>query len=163
MRRQLERTLHDAYADGLISEDTFVVRMGAVVDARLLDVRSLVGDLRFRRPAGRLRSSLSRRLTAISDRIDAFFGDPAPEVLLALDWAAGPDELLIGRDPRCDVVLTAPSVSRRHARVVLRDGHWVLQDLASTNGTLLNGHEIGRCELRPGDHLDLGAVRLRVD
>ena len=63
----------------------------------------------------------------------------------------------------CDVVLDDLSVSRRHARLVFRDGHWVIQDLESTNGTRVNGVRVGRCELHPGDHVDVGDERLRID
>jgi pilus assembly protein CpaF len=71
--------------------------------------------------------------------------------------------LLVGRHHACDVVLPESSVSRRHARLVFRDGTWVVQDLESTNGTIVNGVRVGRCALRPGDHLILGDAHLRID
>jgi pSer/pThr/pTyr-binding forkhead associated (FHA) protein len=83
--------------------------------------------------------------------------------LLALDWSGNQDQLLVGRDPGCDVVLAEPTVSRRHAQLFFRAGSWTVQDLESTNGTLLNGKRVGRCEVRPGDRLILGLERLRVD
>jgi pilus assembly protein CpaF len=86
-----------------------------------------------------------------------------PEVLLALDWTGEQTELLIGRHYSCDVVLADHSVSRKHARVIFRDGGWILQDLDSTNGTTVNGATVGRCALQPGDQLVLGTERLRVD
>jgi pSer/pThr/pTyr-binding forkhead associated (FHA) protein len=61
------------------------------------------------------------------------------------------------------VVLVELSVSRLHARLVFRDGSWILQDLESTNGTIVNGVLVGRCALRPGDRLLLGKARLRID
>jgi predicted component of type VI protein secretion system len=84
-------------------------------------------------------------------------------VLLALDWTGGQESLLLGRHAECDVVLSDPSVSRRHARLFFRDGSWFLQDLGSTNGTVINGVSIGRCELRPGDRLIIGNERLEID
>jgi pSer/pThr/pTyr-binding forkhead associated (FHA) protein len=84
-------------------------------------------------------------------------------VLLALDWSSGQSELIIGRHRGCDVVLSNLAVSRRHARLVFRDGNWVLQDLQSTNGTAVNGMTVGRCELRPGDHVVLGDQHLKID
>jgi pSer/pThr/pTyr-binding forkhead associated (FHA) protein len=86
-----------------------------------------------------------------------------PPLLLALDWSGGRRELVLGRHHGCDVVLSNPGVSRLHARLVFRDGSWVLQDLQSTNGTTVNGVRVGRCELRPGDHLVLGDEHLKVD
>lgn len=84
-------------------------------------------------------------------------------MLLALDWSGQQSDLLIGRHQACDVVLEAPSVSRRHARLVFRDHRWIVQDLHSTNGTVVNGTRVGRCELRPGDALLLGDERLTID
>lgn len=54
---------------------------------------------------------------------------------LALDWSGAISELILGRRRDCDVVLSDPGVSRRHARLFFRDGSWVLEDLDSTNGT----------------------------
>ena len=84
-------------------------------------------------------------------------------MLLALDWDGGDDDLLVGRHPSCDIVLDDLSVSRRHARLRFRDGHWVLQDLQSTNGTLVNRARVVRCQLQPGDEVHVGTVRLLVD
>ena len=88
---------------------------------------------------------------------------PQPATLLALDWTGGRDELLVGRHDICDVVVGHPSVSRRHARLSFRDGHWVLRDLDSTNGTRVNGRRVVRCRLEPGDRLSLGSAELLVD
>lgn len=163
VRRKLEQTLSAAYADGLISEQTLTFRTAELSASRLIDVKRLVGDLRLRRPRTSPRERMSHRVTAIVTHLHALLSEPGPVMLLALDPVPEPHELTIGRDPCCDVVLSDPSVSRRHARVMLRQGRWVLQDLASTNGTLLNGRRVGRCEVRPGDRLSLGKARLRVD
>ena len=72
-------------------------------------------------------------------------------------------DALVGRHAACDVVLEHPSVSRRHARLSFRDGHWVLRDLDSTNGTRINGRPVVRCRLEPGDRLRLGSAELLVD
>jgi hypothetical protein len=67
-----------------------------------------------------------------------------------------PAGLLVGRHLGCDIVLDDLSVSRRHARLRFRDGHWVLQDLQSTNGTLVNRAPVVRCQLQPGDEVHVG-------
>ena len=64
--------------------------------------------------------------------------------------------LFLGRDETCDFVVDDSSVSRRHARVYVdgspgRPSRVVLQDLGSTNGTLVNGTEIERVDLKHGD------------
>lgn len=70
----------------------------------------------------------------------------------------------IGRDSHADLVLLDPSVSRRHCKVrqMGRD-RWALEDLASSNGTFVNGEKVRRAELHPGDILQLGSRRFRVE
>ena len=69
--------------------------------------------------------------------------------------------LLIGRSPRCDLVLTDPTVSRRHAELVRSDDGWVVRDLSSTNGTRVNGWRVRRAAVALDDELTLGAQKLR--
>jgi pSer/pThr/pTyr-binding forkhead associated (FHA) protein len=66
----------------------------------------------------------------------------------------------IGRAVECDIVITSKRVSREHARLV-RDGRRVmLEDLGSTNGTLLNDERILEpMELRDGDMISVGDVK----
>ncbi len=76
-------------------------------------------------------------------------------------------EVVIGRDPSCQVVLDAMTyrmVSRRHAVVrPLSDSpdskfSWLLCDLNSANGTYLNGQRLQGCqELHSGDRISLGS------
>jgi predicted component of type VI protein secretion system len=102
---------------------------------------------------------------AFARRVEELFGGDSEDtgVLLALDWGGDCHELLIGRHSSCDLVVSDPSVSRRHARLVFRDHGWILQDLDSTNGTRVNGVRVGRSELRPGDRLAIGEARLTID
>ncbi|MEM7247766.1 MAG: diguanylate cyclase, partial [Acidobacteriota bacterium] len=66
-------------------------------------------------------------------------------------------ELLIGRCSTAGLHLFDESVSRRHARVVSTDdGRILLEDLGSTNGTLLNGQPIQSSELTDGDKIQVG-------
>lgn len=159
-RREIARTLNAAYASGLLSQETYTLRIDRLLRRRLIDPMSLIGDLSFRAQDG-WRTRILEVKTAVENWRAFRRGDQ--ELLLALDWTGEPGELVIGRHYACDVVLTDPRVSRRHARIVFRDGGWVLQDLASTNGTTVNGATVGRCVLRPGDRLVLGSERLRVD
>lgn len=62
----------------------------------------------------------------------------------------------IGRESTNDVVLDRDSVSRRHARIALRNGERVLVDLGSTNGTYVNDRQIEEHRLRSGDQLKVG-------
>jgi len=164
-RRQLARKLTAAYADGLISEETLACRLDHVLRGRIIDPRGLVGDLDFRASRSALRTRLSSTVSNVLDHIGSMLGDEAAEActLLALDWGGERQELLVGRHRGCDIVLSDLSVSRRHARLIFRDGKWVVQDLDSTNGTIVNGRRVGRCEVRPGDRVFIGEERLRID
>lgn len=164
-RRRLTRTLNAAYADGLISEQTFARRLDQVLKARLINPQELVGDLHLRTSDPSMSARLAARLnTVLGHLADAFdHRTRKPPTLLALDSTGDQPELLLGRDLSCDVRLPDLTVSRRHARLICRDGRWVIQDLESTNGTIVNGRRVGRCEVRPGDDVKLGDERLRID
>lgn len=56
------------------------------------------------------------------------------------DKLQGRDRIVIGRDPSSDVVLDDPRVSRRHAEIFRKGNELWVKDLASTNGTFLNGN-----------------------
>jgi len=74
------------------------------------------------------------------------------------------EELTIGRAPGCAVPLPSDNfVSLVHARVFRRDdGYWV-EDLGSTNGTLVNGRRMnGAAPLRRGDRLQVGRTVLEL-
>jgi len=63
----------------------------------------------------------------------------------------------IGRDAmQNDIALDDSAMSRQHAKVKLEDGQFVLYDLASTNGTFVNGERIYRHVLADGDRITIG-------
>ncbi|MHB2022943.1 MAG: FhaA domain-containing protein, partial [Mycobacteriales bacterium] len=70
------------------------------------------------------------------------------------------DRIVLGRSPDCDLQLTDPGVSRRHAELRLLDGVFVLEDLGSTNGTLVNNVPVGDRQLVSGDRIRLGSTTL---
>ncbi|MGO9752914.1 MAG: FHA domain-containing protein [Solirubrobacteraceae bacterium] len=163
-QRQIASVLKAAYANGLLSQDTFLQRTDQLLGGGVIDPIRLVGDLNLRRT----RTPLADAAAAIADLIGRIArpseADALPTFnLLALDWTGVQNEMLIGRHRGCDVVLSDLSVSRRHARLVFRDGRWILQDLDSTNGTQVNGCRVGRYELRPGDHIAFGDKHLVID
>ncbi|MFZ5444159.1 MAG: FHA domain-containing protein [Myxococcota bacterium] len=73
-----------------------------------------------------------------------------------VDAAALERGVLIGRDPRCDVVIANQTVSRVHAALLLIDGDAVLADAGSTNGLWRAGVEVGVAALRERAELELG-------
>lgn len=70
-------------------------------------------------------------------------------------------ENLLGRDPDARVYVDHPSVSRRHAQILIRPNHAILEDLNSRNGTFLEGRRIGTpTEIHHGAIIGLGPITL---
>ena len=74
------------------------------------------------------------------------------EVLLDRDW------LVIGRGRSADVVLAEATISRAHAAIGFDAGRFFVQDLGSTNGTLINGARSDRQDVKDGDELRMGRL-----
>jgi pSer/pThr/pTyr-binding forkhead associated (FHA) protein len=68
--------------------------------------------------------------------------------------------VVIGRDQTATIQVDDRRASRLHARVVVEGSDFVLQDLESTNGTLVNEKRVTRHVLTNGDVVRIGAVRL---
>ncbi|MGB0645598.1 MAG: FHA domain-containing protein, partial [Bradymonadia bacterium] len=65
-------------------------------------------------------------------------------------------EITIGRGSEHDMVLDEDMVSRAHARISTFDGKVTLEDLGSTNGTLVNGEKVSVITLNPRDQILIG-------
>lgn len=72
---------------------------------------------------------------------------------------------VIGRLPDPDVhfVIQSDGVSRRHAMLERHESGWVIFDLGSTNGLLVNGSFVAGAPIHPGDMISLGPVLLVVE
>ena len=75
----------------------------------------------------------------------------------------GEAPLVIGRMPECDVALSDPNVSRKHAEVRRQGTGFVLVDLGSTNGTRVNGAVVKDRLLNDADEITVGATKLRFE
>jgi len=166
--------LQSRFAEGRLSQETFLYRMDAALNAKdRNELSELFTDLpvRTRRKASeRLRERLTLLRMALTGR-----PDPstqllrAPKAKLGLPQASLPPlplppqndrRFTIGRAMACDFTLADLSVSRWHARLY-RDGdeHWLLSDLGSTNGTRLNGWRVTTgVPVKPGDQVSFGSI-----
>src|SRR5689334_5683348 len=73
-------------------------------------------------------------------------------------------EINVGRVQGNDLMLPKGNVSKRHARLLFRDGRVIVTDLKSTNGTYVNGRKIAQATLvREGDKIYVGDFVLRVE
>ena len=71
--------------------------------------------------------------------------------------------VVVGTDPGADIVVADPGVSHRHASLAPVEGGITVEDLGSTNGTLVNGTRVtGSQELQAGDRVQVGATVLEV-
>jgi S-DNA-T family DNA segregation ATPase FtsK/SpoIIIE len=79
-------------------------------------------------------------------------------------FTVGRGGLVVGRDQTVDLTLADPAVSSRHARLAPTDEGLVLDDLGSTNGTLVDGHRVaGATLVRPGSLVEIGSSLLSVE
>jgi pSer/pThr/pTyr-binding forkhead associated (FHA) protein len=73
------------------------------------------------------------------------------------------DELVIGRGPKCQIVLDDSYVSQMHARLFSKGDLYMVEDLGSTNGTYLNRRKVtAPTELRRGDQVKIGKTVLEM-
>jgi pSer/pThr/pTyr-binding forkhead associated (FHA) protein len=71
-------------------------------------------------------------------------------------------EIVIGRSSELDMVLVEDMVSRRHSKITVAQEQIFIQDLASTNGTFVNGEKIKRARLNEGDRILIGTSIIKL-
>jgi adenylate cyclase len=70
--------------------------------------------------------------------------------------------LVVGRRESCDIVLRWTNVSGAHCELSLVDGFWYVKDLASSNGTKVNGTRVAERRLDPGDTLSIARHEFEI-
>jgi len=139
-------------------------------DSSLLDKDSLYkllteGYLKDRRSGSRDLSPMAETAVA-EERIKK--KPRLPSVALSVE--SGPNQgdnftvtlpCSIGRKD-CDLILNDRLISRRHAELKIVDNKLVIEDLVSTNGTMVNGKKVTRKQLAPNDLIAIGPTSLRV-
>lgn len=97
----------------------------------------------------------------LSDALAGQIGNTAGELIMPdgvrvpLGWST-----VIGRSSNANIQLDDAEVSLSHARIQFHDGLYEVQDLGSTNGTLVNGQFIGLCPLQDGDVITVAQWQL---
>jgi FHA domain/DUF1707 SHOCT-like domain len=156
--------LGERFAEGRLTHDTFVHRVEAALKARdRHDLAQVLADLPTARGLGsRLLTYGQRGWAAVTRGMPRAF-PAAPRFPLLMFPSGDRRRFTIGRDAACDLVLPHPSVSRWHAGLKRGVTGWMLDDLGSTNGTLLNGWRVREpVPVQPGDQVSFGAVTFIV-
>ena len=71
-------------------------------------------------------------------------------------------EITIGRSKKSDIHLNNLGVSKKHARIIRKDGIYFIEDLQSTNGTFLQEEQIQRALLSGDDIITIGKYSLVI-
>jgi DNA-binding NtrC family response regulator len=103
-------------------------------------------------------------------------GSPLPEAVFTLTVTAGqdagaavrldgsqPSRVLIGQSPACELRLSDPLASRRHAALEIAGQHLRIKDLGSTNGTVVDGLSVIEANLQGGETLRIGGSTILVE
>ena len=72
-------------------------------------------------------------------------------------------EITIGRVQDNDVTVEDVAASSHHCKVIHKEDQYIIRDLGSTNGTLLNGMEVAQSHLNPGDMITVGSIEMKID
>lgn len=132
-----------------------IVRTQSFIERRVLDNIAPVADKR--------RHGVSTFLRK---------GDEGREMHWVVSAETGPlsglsyavhEPIVLGRALECDLAVVSPHISRQHAKLEATDGHLYIEDLGSSNGTMINGKRCsGRQQLRHDDELRFHDIIFRV-
>lgn len=74
------------------------------------------------------------------------------------DFPLAGSRVVVGRSNNCDLRIPLSSVSRQHCALEIEGDELTVQDLGSSNGTILNDNRVQQSTLEPGDELVIGPV-----
>ncbi len=160
-RDEIVDELRERFAEGRLTQDSFLRRVDAAQQARQqAELRLLVADLPHRRRNRRLIEAAGN----LRRSAQALLASGLRPALTVLVLPSGEQRrFTIGREQACDMTLYEETVSRWHAALERGPGGWLLTDLGSTNGTRVNGWRVnGRVRVRPGDRVTFGALTVVI-
>ena len=166
---QRPKVVDKADLHGRIWPDTHVV--DANLNVLIAEIRRALED--SPREAKYIRTAHAIGYAFCSDAVEEPDRPAAPKAAPVRFWLVWNERVIvleegdhiIGRDPECTVWLDASGVSRRHARlrIVRGDEAVLIQDLGSTNGTLVGNAPItGEVRLTDGAEIQIGSVQLKL-
>ncbi len=105
------------------------------------------------------KEAVSKPLKAKLVNLDGFLDHELKELVIPLENG----EQTVGRDQSNSVCVPHKKISRRHLRIFPDSGEWVVEDLGSTNGVLVNGEKKDTARLKSGDVVKIGALSFRFE
>jgi hypothetical protein len=118
-------------------------------------------------PAGRAAGGARAGATEIITPRDAAGMDLAWQTIVLKagnrERAFTQSRVLVGRSRDVDFRIDDPNVSRRHAAIFWSEGRVMIEDLGSTNGTMVNGYPVSSTVVRAGDVIVIGDCRITVE
>ncbi|WP_255953711.1 FHA domain-containing protein [Streptomyces odontomachi] len=157
------KALREGAAQGKLSYETFLTRMERALAARdAHELAVLTADLQTEGRWSRMLFGTVGAVSGFTERLRrAWQAERLPKLLLPAPSEMHP--LRIGRDPRNGLRLSHETVSLVHAELSRQGGVWVLRDLGSTNGTVVNGRRVvGAAVVRDGDQVSFGEMSFRL-
>ena len=79
-----------------------------------------------------------------------------------LEVALDRDRLVVGRGRKADLALAEATISRAHAALGFDPSGFFVEDLGSTNGTMVNGAPVEKQALKNDDEIQMGKLRIGV-
>ena len=136
------------------------------LDAATLGALGLSPPPQPAQPMGLADTDPTRRGVTAAAAPAAAAAAPARLVVLSSNFAGREFALtktpmVIGRTDDNDIVINHRSISRNHAQVIRDGNRFTIADMQSANGVRVNGEDYSNVELRRGDTVDLGHVRMR--
>jgi EmrB/QacA subfamily drug resistance transporter len=142
---------------------------GSMARLQVTRAREIPGDLTEVRAAGDLTEVRPRRPEPPVLRGPTFASPGSDGELIILSGpgagtaTAVTASATIGREPECELQVLDPEVSRRHAKVTIRDGRAWIDDLHSVYGTYVNGERIlAPYTLAPRDRIQIGQATIQL-
>ena len=108
------------------------------------------------------RDSLSQDAVSDDDLVNQWSLVADGSFLTGQEFFIHKNTSVIGRGSQCDIVLPGTHLSRQHAEIKIQGNLLHIRDLASSNGTFINGERITQGIARPGDQIRLDAYSFRV-
>jgi pSer/pThr/pTyr-binding forkhead associated (FHA) protein len=144
--------------------DTFV--SDASLHNLVNELRAALGDdprvARYIRTVPRYGYAFQAEATAVTAKETTSSLSPGPRLAWRdREWPLAAGSNVIGRDGRCEVRIDSPTLSRRHARLIVDGSTATIEDLDSKNGTSVNDQRIEQAiALKANDRIQVGSVTL---